>query len=65
MLNQSLWLFWCIYFGYGRHTVNAGNNTDVAFKKCTPFFTCKIDDGVFWWSKSYLHCNDYVKYDWI
>ena len=37
----------------GDITVNAANNTNVAFKNCALFSTCKT-------SKSYLHCNDYL-----
>ena len=70
-----MWSFWCIYFSYNRHrditvvrdiTVNGGNNTDVASKNCAPFSACKTDWGcVYWWSKRYLHCDDYVQFDWV
>ena len=36
-----MWLFWCIYFSYRNTTVNAANDTDVAFKNSAPFSTCK------------------------
>ena len=45
-------------------TVTADNNTDVAFKNCAPFSTCKTD-SFYWWSKSYLHYNAYVQFDRI
>ena len=36
-----MWLFWCIYLVTENIAVAAGNNTDVTFKNCTPFSTCK------------------------
>ena len=38
-----MWLLWCIYFSHRYITVNADKNTDVAFKNCASFSTCKAE----------------------
>ena len=38
-----MWLFSYISLVIGDITVNAGNDTRVAFKNCAPFCTCKTE----------------------
>ena len=38
-----MWLFWCIILGTGDITVNANNDTDVAFNNCALFSTCMAE----------------------
>ena len=39
-----MWSFWCVSFlVIGAIAVVSDNNTDVAFKNCAPFFTCKTE----------------------
>ena len=37
-----MWLYWCISLATVNITVNAANDTNVAFKSCASFSTCKI-----------------------
>ena len=49
----------------GNITIDANNNTDVAFKNCALFSTCKAEWCIYWWNKSCLYCNAHVQFDWI
>ena len=44
---KSLWLFWWLILVTGDITVDANNNTDVAFRNCVPFSTCKTEINSF------------------
>ena len=49
----------------GNKTVAANNNTDVAFKNCEPFSTCKTDiNDVFVDEANHIYiCNVYAQLD--
>ena len=49
----------------GNITVAANYDTDVAFKNCAPFSTCRTNINDTFFDKANLHCSVYVQFDRI
>ena len=49
----------------GNITVAANYDTDVAFKNCAPFSTCRTNISDTFFDKANLHCSVYVQFDRI